>query len=139
MSNPKYPLYIPTKGRADSRLTSKALDFMRVAHYLVVEPQECDLYLEHIRAWEQQTGLTSYATVLPLDLDYKNTYELLDEHGLTKSTGPGPARNFAWDHSVRNGYGWHWVMDDNIRNFLRLNNNLKIKVGDGTCLSLIHI
>jgi hypothetical protein len=132
MAQNKYPLYIPTKGRADSRLTSKAFEFMRMPHYLVVEPQECETYLEYIHAWEQETGLTSVATVLELDLSYKDRYELLDDHGLTKSTGPGPARNFVWDHAIKNGHEWHWVQDDNIRNFLRLNNNLKIKLADAT-------
>lgn len=138
MANPKYPLYIPTKGRADSRLTSKALDFMRVSHYLVIEEQEYDLYASEIKKWEVETGLTTYATLLVLDQTYKQTYELLDDLGLTKSTGPGPARNFAWDHSITNGHTWHWVMDDNLRNFLRLNNNLKIKMGDGTCFRVME-
>jgi hypothetical protein len=134
----KYPLYIPTKGRADSRLTSKALDFMKVPHYLVVEPQECEMYEQSLVEWEKQTGLKSSATVLEMDLNYKLTYELLDDLGQTKSTGPGPARNFAWDHSIKNGFESHWVMDDNLRNFLRLNNNLKIKVADGTCFRVME-
>jgi hypothetical protein len=134
----RWPFYIPTKGRADSRLTSKALDFMRVPHYLVVEPQECETYERHIKLWEKETGLKSSATVLELDLSYKSNYELLDNLGLTKSTGPGPARNFAWDHAIKMGFEWHWVADDNIRNFLRLNNNLKIKVGDATCFAVME-
>lgn len=134
----KFPYYIPTKGRADSRLTSKALDFMKVPHYLVVEPQECETYERHIRDWEIETGLKSHSTILELDLNYKLTYELCDDLGQTKSTGPGPARNFAWDHSIKNGHEWHWVSDDNIRNFLRLNNNLKIKVGDATCFRVME-
>lgn len=138
MAQPKYPLYIPTKGRADSRLTSKALDFMKVPHYLVIEEQEHDTYASEIKKWEAETGLTSLASLLILDLSYKDNYELLDNLGLTRSTGPGPARNFAWDHSIKNGFEWHWVMDDNIRNFLRLNNNLKIKVGDGTCFRVME-
>ena len=138
MAQPKYPLYIPTKGRADSRFTSKALDFMKVPHYLVIEEQEHDTYASEIKKWEAETGLNSLASLLVLDLKYKEDYELLDDLGLTRSTGPGPARNFAWDHSIKNGFAWHWVMDDNIRNFLRLNNNLKIKVGDGTCFRVME-
>jgi len=138
MSSPKYPYYIPSKGRADSRVTSRALDFMRVPHYLVIEEQEHDLYDNSIKNWEKTTGLTTHATLLVLDQKYKENYELLDEHGLTKSTGPGPARNFAWDHAMKNGYAWHWVADDNISNFLRLNNNLKIKMGDGTCFRVME-
>jgi hypothetical protein len=105
---------------------------MKVPHYLVVEPQECEIYERYVSEWEKETGLKSSATILELDLNYKLTYELLDDLGQTKSTGPGPARNFAWDHSIKNGFEWHWVSDDNIRNFLRLNNNLKIKLADAT-------
>ena len=135
---PRYPLYIPTKGRADSRLTSRALEFMGVPHYLVVEPQEVETYGQSIADWEKQVGKKSVATVLELDLTYKETYELCDDLGLTKSTGPGPARNFAWDHAIKNGHAAHWVMDDNLNNFLRLHNNLKIKMGDGTCFRVME-
>ena len=115
---PRFPLYIPTKGRADSRLTSKALTAMGVGHYLVVEPREVEVY--------ERAATGTLATVLPLDLSYKARYELCDDLGLTKSTGPGPARNFIWEHSIANGHAWHWVMDDNIKAFFRLNNNLKV-------------
>ena len=111
---------------------------MKVPHYLVIEEQEHDTYASEIKKWEAETGLNSLASLLVLDLKYKEDYELLDDLGLTRSTGPGPARNFAWDHSIKNGFAWHWVMDDNIRNFLRLNNNLKIKVGDGTCFRVME-
>lgn len=136
--NPRFPLYIPSKGRADSRLTSKALDFMQVPHYIVVEPQEVEIYEQSIADWQTSTGCKSHARILELDMSYKSTYELCDNLGLTKSTGPGPARNFAWDHSIKNGHDWHWIMDDNIANFLRLNNNLKIKMGDGTCFRVME-
>ena len=127
-----YPFYVPTKGRADTRLTSKALTFMKMAHFLVIEEQEYDLYDSELRKCEKETGEKRYAELLVLNQRYKETYELCDSLGLTKSTGPGPARNFIWDHSIKNGFEWHWVADDNIRNFLRLNKNLKIKLGDST-------
>jgi len=138
MSNPQFPLYIPTKKRAESRFTSRALDFMRVSHYLVVEDTDYDDYARSIHDWETETGLKSSAKIIVLDQQYKRDYELLDGLGLTRSTGPGPARNFAWDHSISNGHSWHWVMDDNIKNFLRLNNNLKIKMADGTCFRVME-
>jgi hypothetical protein len=134
----RFPLYIPTKGRADSRYTSRALDFMRVEHFLVVEEQELESYALAIIDWERETGLKSCAKILELDMQFKRDYELLDDYGLTRSTGPGPARNFAWEHSISNGHAWHWVMDDNIKNFLRLNNNLKIKLADGTCFRVME-
>lgn len=119
---PQFPLYIPTKGRSEFMITSKALTEMGVRHHLVVEPQQVDDYQRSVKAM----GLL--ATVLPLDMKFKETYELCDDLGLTKSTGPGPARNFAWEHSKSNGHAWHWVMDDNIKSFMRLNKNMRVKV-----------
>jgi hypothetical protein len=93
---------------------------MGVAHYVVVEPQEVESYARAARG--------SLATVLPLDMAFKGRYELCDDLGLTRGTGPGPARNFAWEHSDANGHAWHWVMDDNIQHFRRLHRNAKIEV-----------
>lgn len=117
---PQFPLYVPSKGRAEYMMTSKALTKMGVHHYVVVEPSQMDEYIAAIN----EHNLS--ATALELDMSYKEKYELLDDLGLSKSTGPGPARNFIWEHSMANGFEWHWVMDDNIRTFYRLNNNSKI-------------
>lgn len=116
---PQFPLYIPSKGRAQFMMTSRALSEMGVRHYVVVEPQEMD---EYRRA---SKGLL--VDLLELDLSYKAKYETCDRLGLTKSTGPGPARNFAWDHSIAQGHAWHWVMDDNIRSFMRMHRNQRIR------------
>ena len=120
--NPRYPLYIVSKGRWESRLTSKALEWMRVPYCIVVEEQEYDRYAEVIDPKK----------ILVLGKRYQREYDTCDNLGLTKSTGPGPARNFAWDHSVKEGHAWHWIMDDNIRYFFRLNRNLEIRIADGT-------
>jgi hypothetical protein len=71
------------------------------------------------------------AEIIELDMSYKAKYELCDEHGLSKSTGSGPARNFIWDHAVKSGAAWHWIMDDNISSFMRLHRNEKHKVQSG--------
>jgi hypothetical protein len=110
-----FPIYIVSKGRWESRLTNKALARMGVRHFVIVEEQEAANYRAHLEN----------ADVLILDPRYKAEYELCDDLGLAKSTGPGPARNFAWDHAVASGAAWHWVMDDNINGFFRLNFNLK--------------
>jgi hypothetical protein len=123
---PQFPLYIPTKGRSEYMITSKVLSQLGVAHYLIVEPQEVDKYQSSIKR------MNLLATVLPLDLSFKDKYDLCDSLGFSRSTGPGPARNFAWEHSIRNNFKWHWVMDDNIRSFRRLNNNEKVKVSNGS-------
>ena len=48
--NPKYPVYIISKGRWESRLTSKALEEIKVPYHIVVEPQEYLNYAEVIDA-----------------------------------------------------------------------------------------
>lgn len=122
---PKFPLYIPSKGRSEYMITSKVLTSIGIEHYIVVEPQEEKVYKRAIETLNLKTK------ILILDLDYKNKYQLCDNLGLTKSTGAGPARNFAWDHSIKSGYSHHWVMDDNIMSFRRLNYNEKVKVSNG--------
>ena len=37
LTNPKYPIYIVSKTRWESRLTSKALEEMKVPYFIVVE------------------------------------------------------------------------------------------------------
>lgn len=118
---PQHPLYVVSKGRHEYMLTSKALSGMGVHHFVVVEPSQFGDYENAVK----KMGLL--ATVLELDMEYKSRYELCDELGLTKSTGPGPARNFAWDHSIEAGHDWHWVMDDNIKCFRRMTNAERVK------------
>lgn len=124
-NNPKFPLYIVSKGRHEFMVTSKVLTGIGVRHYIVVEPQQVQDYEQAV----QKMGLL--ATILPLDMSFKDKYELCDHYGHAKSTGPGPARNFAWEHSISKGHKWHWVMDDNIISFRRLNQNEKVKVSNG--------
>jgi len=120
--NPRFPLYIPSKSRADSRPTSKALECMGVPYYIVVEESQ---YVDYCAVIEKKK-------VLVLDPEYQRKYNTCDDYGLTKSIGPGAARNFIWDHSISLGYPWHWVMDDNIKSFMRLCKNKKILMYDGT-------
>ena len=119
---PSYPLYIVSKGRWETQYTSKTLHEMGVPHYIVVEEQEAAAYRD---------AVGPLATVLVLDPAYQAEYDTCDDLGDTKSKGPGSARNFVWDHAVANGDAWHWVMDDNIREFFRLNRNSFGKVYDG--------
>ena len=121
--NPNFPLYIPSKGRYEIRLTSEYLIYMKVPHYIVIEEQEYELYKKHINS--------KLVTLLILDKKYQEEYETLDDLGDSKSKGPGAARNFAWQHSIDNGFDWHWVMDDNISSFYRAHKNRQIKVSNG--------
>jgi hypothetical protein len=109
--NPKYPIYIISKGRWESRLTSKALEKINVPYKIVVEPKEYDLYANHI----------SEEKII-------KTPENFSERGC----GGIPVRNFVWEHSLQNGDKRHWILDDNIRAFRRYNNDIKYLVTDGT-------
>lgn len=119
---PRFPLYIPSKGRHQFMVTPRALTAMGVRHHIVVEPQEADAYRESVKRMNLLTE------VVVLDMSYKSKYELCDNLGLSKSTGSSPARNFIWDHSIASGHSWHWIMDDNIKCFRRLHGSAKIKV-----------
>ena len=112
---PRYPLYVVSKGRWKPRQTIKALERMGVPFYVVVERQERKKYKAVVKGGK----------VLVLDPAYQRDYETCDALGDSKSRGPGPARNFAWDHAKAHGHAWHWVMDDNIKGFYRYNHNLK--------------
>lgn len=111
--NPKYPVYVISKGRWDSRLTSKALDSMGVPYHIVVEPSEYGKYAAHI---DQNKILT-----LPFD---------------NLGQGSIPARNWVWEHSLEIGAERHWILDDNIRSFRRFNDNKKYLVTSGTIFKI---
>jgi len=122
MIKPQFPLYIPSKTRADSRLTVKALEEMGLFFRVVIEENQYDDYALVI----------DKKKLLVLDKSYQDNYDTCDELGRTKSVGPGAARNFIWEHSISEGHKWHWVMDDNIAAFKRYTNNKRIKCYDGT-------
>ena len=102
--NPRYPVYVISKGRWGTRLTAKALERMGVPYRIVVEPQEYD----------------DYAAVMDpgkiLVLPFSNL-----------GRGSIPARNWVWAHAKRSGTARHWILDDNIDGFYRLNRNLKVR------------
>jgi len=107
--NPKYPVYIISKGRWKIRKTSKELERINVPYHIVVEPQEYD----------------DYAGVI----DPKKIYTLPFSN---LGQGSIPARNWVWEHSISMGAKRHWILDDNIRCFLRLNRNQQYYVSSGT-------
>jgi hypothetical protein len=121
---PNFPVYIVSKGRSDNGLTTRALHEMNIPHYIVVEEQELEAY---------RNG-RCFGELIVLPTKYKEDYELCDDLGFSKSTGPGPARNFCIDHSALNGFTRHWVMDDNIDAFHYMNRNEKFEVRTGATL-----
>jgi hypothetical protein len=102
-------------------MTPGVLDRLGVPYRIIVEDQQHDLYAARFDA----------ARLLVLPASYQESYEALVPLGDGESKGSGPARNFAWEHSMSEGHAWHWIMDDNIRDFLRIHLNVKRYVGDG--------
>lgn len=125
---PNFPLYIVSKGRWQSRYTVRSLEFMQVPFTIVVEEQEAEHY----------AAVIDRSRILVLDPAFQRDYETCDDVGDAKSKGPGPARNFVWQHSLAAGHSWHWVLDDNIAHFYRLNRNTKVLCGDGTPFRVIE-
>lgn len=113
--DPKYPVYVISKGRWESRLTVKALQARNIPFHVVVEPQEFDAYAREIPS---QVILT---------LPFSNLGQ-----------GSIPARNWVWDHSVSIGAERHWILDDNIRYFYRLTDNIKWRTTDGATFRAIE-
>jgi hypothetical protein len=102
------------------RLTCNALDAMNVPYNVVVEPDEKPLYSADLGG-----------KVLAVPQKYHDEFDPCMTLNPGQSQGSGPARNFCWEDSIKRGFKRHWVVDDNIRYFYKLNNNLKTKVSDG--------
>lgn len=98
----KYPIYIISKGRAKTCLTANSLDAINVPFRVVVEPQEEEEYAETIGR--------ERLLVLPF---------------ANLGQGSIPVRNWVWEHSISEFHERHWIMDDNIQGFFRLNRNVR--------------
>lgn len=116
---PRYPIYIPSKGRWDHRhrATTRYLDRMGVEYRIIVEESEADRY---------ESGGIDRSRILVLDPAYQRDYDACMTLAPGQSPGSGPARNFAWDHAKSLGAARHWVVDDNIEGFYRFHENRKI-------------
>jgi hypothetical protein len=119
MTNPTHPVYIISKGRADTSYTSRSLARMKVPHYIIIEPQDFESYNQSLDNFSTRPYVT--LVVAPFS-----------NHG----DGPGRARNYAWDHSISLGAEKHWVCDDNIQDFYRLNRNERIRVESGVIFKI---
>jgi len=121
MTNPIYPVYIISKGRHESMFTSRSLARMKVPHYIAIEPQDEELYESAL----DKFNIRKYVTLIVAPFS---------NHG----DGPGRARNWCWDHSISIGATSHWVMDDNIQDFYRLNRNVRVRVESGVCFKIME-
>lgn len=111
----RYPVCIPSKGRFDVQTTGHVLDRMGVSYRFFVEETEADAYKNALG--EQRV------VVMPF-------------HDLGQ--GSIPARNFIWEWAKQHGHARHWVMDDNILNFVRCTENRKLRVRGGRFLQAME-
>lgn len=111
----RYPVCIPSKGRATIQTTGRELDRFGVDYRFFVEETEADEYRAAVG--EERV------VVMPFhDLGH----------------GSIPARNFIWEWAKDNGHARHWVMDDNILGFYRANHNKKHKAHGGGFFAAIE-
>ncbi len=111
----KYPVYIVSKGRFKNPLTANLFIRDGIDFKIVVEPQE---YEDYCIALGKQ-----YVLKLPFSNLGQGSY---------------PARNFCWEHSLKNGHKRHWVFDDNIRHFRRLNKGKRIPINGVKAIQMIE-
>lgn len=92
----KYPIYVLSKGRADSAKSMDNFEQAGLNPTVFVEAEEEHAYREH----------------------YKNVV-VIPKSG----QGVSYVRNYIKDYSITQGDSWHWQVDDNILDFrIRLNN-----------------
>lgn len=90
MPAPRYPVYVPSKGRAGRSLTTEYLATSDVGYRMVVEPQEADAY--------RDTHGADRVLVLPF-----------------RDRGVAASRSWIKDHARDEGHARHWQMDDDIK------------------------
>ena len=111
---PRYPVYIPSKGRSYQCLTGKFLVDDGVPFFLVVEPAEFDVY----------AGFFGADRILRLpENDYGTSV---------------PARNWIKAHATRAGFARHWQLDDNIYRMYRRHKGIKIACAAGIAVAAVE-
>lgn len=110
---PRYPIFIPSKGRyqPDLALTARCLMNDGVPFYAVVEEEER----------EQYEALVGPERVLVLPFS-------------NLGLGSIPARNWIKDYATASGAERHWQLDDNIVEFRRLYRGERIPCDAGLAL-----
>jgi hypothetical protein len=112
---PKYPVYVVSKGRIKNNLTSRFFIEDEVDFKIVVEPQEADDYAKE------------FTRERLLILPFSNL-----------GMGSMSARNWIWEHSIKNGANRHWIFDDNIYKIGRLHKGKRIRVNANIGMKVVE-
>lgn len=114
---PRYPIYIPSKGRAENSSTAKIFQNDGVPIHIVVEEQELETYQKHCSAPGTQF------LVLPFS----------NKGSVT------PARNWIMEHSIEHyGADRHWQFDDNQIGFYRFYRARQVPIASHIALRMIE-
>lgn len=108
-AHPRYPVYIPSKGRSDNPLTGRMFRRDKVAFRIVVEPNEVPAYRR----------------------EFAHELLVLPEN----NRGLVYARNFIKAHSLKEGHARHWQFDDDIRYISRVYRGWRLRCPSGVALS----
>lgn len=112
---PRYPVYIPSKGRADCCAAARFLRRDGVPFFLVIEAQERDLYA------------AEFGSDCLLVLPFSDAGSVI------------PARNWIKAHATARGAERHWQFDDNIRMIRRrAAEGRRIPVESGVALAAVE-
>lgn len=112
---PRYPVYIPSKGRYERCLTARFLTEDKCPFHLVVEPQEEDAYRQRF----------PQASVLVLPF-------------ANLGQGSIPARNWIKAHATEAGHKRHWQIDDNCECIKRVYAGKRLRCVAGVALAAVE-
>jgi hypothetical protein len=107
---PRYPIYVPSKSRADVCSTPQMLRQDSVPFFLVVEPQQADAYAAR------------FGSDCLLMLPFSDVGSVI------------PARNWIKEHATATGADRHWQLDDNITYMERTWGQKRVRCDAGTAL-----
>lgn len=112
-STPRYPVFIPTRGRVERQLTARLFAKDKVPFRLVVEAEEAE---PHAAKWGKDRVL-----ILPES-----------KKGLVYS------RNWIKDFATAEGHERHWQFDDDIRRMMRAHKGRRLVAPSNLALAVVE-
>jgi len=113
MPEPRYPVFVVSKGRPAS-LTASFLERDRCPFRIVVEPPDEEAYRDR---WGDDV----------MTLPFQDLGQ-----------GSIPARNWIWERALKEGAERHWILDDNIREIRRSYRGRRIPCAAGPALAAVE-
>jgi hypothetical protein len=126
---PRYPVYVPSRGRAGVALAPKFLDRDGVPYSLVVEPREADAYAARFGR--------DRLLILPWDGDDPVRRAYVARLGI-ENGGLVAVRNWIKDHASAAGFARHWQIDDNVAWVGRRFRGKRIPCDSGVALAAVE-